>query len=169
MPHKSSKILHLIRHAKSSWSNPDLADIDRPLNSRGQRACQLMAEPIFSAGCDFAATFCSPAQRARMTVEGLNNGLSNCNIVPQVDEKLYTFYYKSLLAWCRQLPDDTTQPVIIGHNPALTDFYNFLTKDYLENLPTCGYLQIALDIDSWRDLAAGCGELVTLITPKMLS
>jgi len=28
------KHLLLLRHAKSSWANPDIDDIDRPLNKR---------------------------------------------------------------------------------------------------------------------------------------
>ncbi len=31
------KLLDLVRHAKSSWAEPGLADIDRPLNKRGKR------------------------------------------------------------------------------------------------------------------------------------
>jgi len=31
------KTMLLLRHAKSSWKHPELADHDRPLNKRGQQ------------------------------------------------------------------------------------------------------------------------------------
>jgi len=34
--------LILMRHAKSSWGSPGLADHDRPLNERGQRSATLL-------------------------------------------------------------------------------------------------------------------------------
>lgn len=65
------KRLHLIRHAKSSWSSGSLADIDRPLNQRGLKSCVLMAPQIVKAGCSFEHVFCSPAVRAQSTLENL--------------------------------------------------------------------------------------------------
>ena len=38
------KTLYLLRHAKSSWEDPTLADQDRPLASRGRRASKVIAE-----------------------------------------------------------------------------------------------------------------------------
>ena len=35
-------LLTLVRHAKSSWSDPSLSDFDRPLNKRGNRDGGLM-------------------------------------------------------------------------------------------------------------------------------
>ena len=40
------KTLFLLRHAKSSWSEPGLADFDRPLNERGRRAAPLIARHL---------------------------------------------------------------------------------------------------------------------------
>lgn len=74
------KKLHLIRHAKSSWSNGALADIDRPLNQRGLRSCALMAEQIAKAGCSFEHIFCSPAVRAQSTIENLTQALSEISV-----------------------------------------------------------------------------------------
>ena len=38
------KVLYLLRHAKSSWDDPDLPDRDRPLAPRGKRAVRTVAE-----------------------------------------------------------------------------------------------------------------------------
>lgn len=38
------KQLLLIRHAKSSWEDESLDDIDRPLNNRGKKEASLLAQ-----------------------------------------------------------------------------------------------------------------------------
>ena len=38
--------LILLRHAKSSWSNPGLADVDRPLATRGLNDAPLMGKAM---------------------------------------------------------------------------------------------------------------------------
>ena len=38
----------------------------------------------------------------------------------------------------------------------------------LDNLPTAGFAQLALDIDAWSDLQPGCGRLVDQLFPKEL-
>ena len=40
------KIILLLRHAKSAWGQPGLDDHERPLNRRGERAAEAMAEHI---------------------------------------------------------------------------------------------------------------------------
>ena len=37
-------VLYLLRHAKSTWENPDLSDHDRPLNERGRNAAPLIGK-----------------------------------------------------------------------------------------------------------------------------
>ena len=74
------KTLHLIRHAKSSWENPHLGDLERPLNSRGLRSCPLMAPHILASGCSFKNVYSSPALRARKTIELIAHNLPQQNI-----------------------------------------------------------------------------------------
>ncbi len=161
------KTLHLIRHGKSCWDNPQLADINRPLKRRGIKASKLMAEPIAVAGCDFTHVHCSSATRAQMTIARISAQLAD-NIDWHTDERLYTFSHDELLTWFRGIDDVQQNVVVVGHNPALTDLINELTPTSIENLPTCGYAQLRCDIDSWQQLTAGCAVLATFITPKLV-
>ncbi|KPQ34219.1 MAG: phosphohistidine phosphatase SixA [Phormidesmis priestleyi Ana] len=163
------KKLHLIRHAKSSWADSAIADIDRPLNQRGLAACKIMAPQIVKAGCRFEAVFCSPALRAQSTIEQINQALSPQNITWQVDPDLYTFEAQALLRWCHRLNDDLSEVVIVGHNNALTDLINQLGDQPIENLPTCGYAQLAFSGSTWQSLKANSGELVSFLKPKMFN
>ena len=40
------KTLIIVRHAKSSWANPDQTDFERPLNDRGNRDAPEMAKRL---------------------------------------------------------------------------------------------------------------------------
>ena len=57
------KTLFVLRHAKSSWDNPDWSDFERPLNSRGLDAARFIGELIYTTR--FAAA--NHRQLARQT------------------------------------------------------------------------------------------------------
>ncbi len=166
------KKIHLIRHAKSSWKDTSLADIDRPLNKRGIKTCRFMAQHIFDAGCCFDQVFCSPAVRAQLTIELIGNYLKGVNVQWQTEEQLYTFDSGTILDWCRTVDESIVELVIIGHNPALTDFCNALGNCNLKNIPTCGYAQLTYGkLDKkyrWRKLGEGSAELTAFLRPKKL-
>lgn len=160
------KKLHLIRHAKSSH-NSRYADIDRPLNQRGLQACEIMAAQIAKAGCPLDPIFCSPAVRAQSTIEQISQALPERQISWQVDNALYTFEAQDLLAWCQALEDAVNEVVMVGHNPAMTDFVSKISDRTIDNLPTCGYVQLLFKNDSWQNLSTGSAKLVSFLKPKM--
>ncbi|MCC3859866.1 SixA phosphatase family protein [Pseudemcibacter aquimaris] len=161
------KKLHLIRHAKSSWNSGDLSDIERPLNARGHKACELMAGIIHDAGCTFENTFASPALRARTTIENIAHHLTDQDIKWEIDEDLYTFSALDLMLWCRRIDEGLSDVVIVGHNPAITEFTNRMTGSDILNVPTCGYIQMEF-LSTWKDLDFGIATLNEFITPKMV-
>jgi len=70
----TSKRLFVLRHAKSSWDDPGLADHDRPLAPRGRRATQAIAAHLDAAGIAPDLVLCSSARRARETLDGVAVG-----------------------------------------------------------------------------------------------
>ena len=164
------KKIHLIRHAKSSWKDDSLTDIARPLNKRGKKTCRFMAQHIADAGCCFEHIFCSPAVRAQSTIERINKSLNlDVCLQWQTAEQLYTFDSEFLFDWCKTLDNTITEPLIIGHNPALTDFCNELSNSTIKNIPTCGYVQLTVKKNcSWRKLTEGAAELSVFLRPKKM-
>lgn len=164
------KKIHLIRHAKSCWSDPLLTDIERPLNERGINTACFMVSHIFSSGCSFKQVYCSPAIRAQSTLTLFNEALSKVNIQWQVDKDLYTFNSHDLMRWCRKLDDSIQEVVIVGHNPALTDFCHHLAQNYaVKNIPTCGYVQLVTRSEnSWQDISHTVFEISHFLKPKKL-
>ncbi|WP_320044756.1 histidine phosphatase family protein [uncultured Desulfobacter sp.] len=163
------KTLHLIRHAKSSWKDEQLADIDRPLAPRGIRACAVMASEIAKTGCNFSNVFTSPAQRATETIERIAGYLKNISFTWTISEKLYTFSAHELLAFCRNdLPENINQAVIVGHNPAFHNFCNrMMTGPPLKKMPTCAYARLEMDANAWNRIGPGTMRLTAFLTPKM--
>ncbi|MCR9105412.1 MAG: histidine phosphatase family protein [Gammaproteobacteria bacterium] len=173
------KKLHLVRHAKSSWEDPQLDDIERPLNRRGVASCALMGPAIAAAGCDFSNTFCSPALRAQATLAGLRDSLPTLDIQWLTVDDLYCFDSNSLYQWFEECAPDRAaissgqsqagfdELVIVGHNPALTDLCNELSDAKLTNIPTCAYAQLTThDSRPWADIARMTFALSEFIRPK---
>ncbi|TIU39662.1 MAG: histidine phosphatase family protein, partial [Mesorhizobium sp.] len=59
--------LLILRHAKSSWDDPKLADFDRPLAPRGQKTAPLIGRELSRRGWLPDLALVSPALRARDT------------------------------------------------------------------------------------------------------
>ena len=163
------KTLHLLRHAKSSWDRPGLPDRERGLNKRGRRDALRMGKALALRMAAMPMSV-SPARRAQLTLAGLGSAWPGlAELAHRTEADLYTFAAEDILNWL-QLQDDADAGIfIIGHNPALTDLANFLVGEMvLANLPTAGYLELGLDIDRWRDLGQGCGQIEYSLFPRQL-
>jgi len=65
------------------------------------------------------------------------------------------------------LQDDSYDTIfLIGHNPELTEFANFLIEENFSKIPTLGVLAIRLDINSWSEISEKCGKVDFFIHPK---
>jgi phosphohistidine phosphatase len=63
--------LLLMRHAKSSWDDPKLADHARPLNARGRAAAASMGGEMRRLGLAPDVVLVSSARRTLQTLEAL--------------------------------------------------------------------------------------------------
>ncbi len=172
--HRLLKQLHLIRHAKSSWEQPELSDHERPLSDRGRHAAPLIGQAIGAeidgSGSELPLFFVSTARRARETFDGLNVGSASLSQqAPTYDGALYTFDEADLIDWIAAADDDLDSIAIIGHNPAMTDLANFLCPSLtLPNLPTAGWLWFSFDDCSWGNSvrSPARGNCRAFYTPK---
>ncbi|HMK68547.1 MAG TPA: histidine phosphatase family protein, partial [Stellaceae bacterium] len=63
------KTLYLLRHAKSSRSDEQLEDHDRPLNKRGRRAAEAIADHLARSRTAFDLVLSSTALRTQETAQ----------------------------------------------------------------------------------------------------
>lgn len=163
------KTLHVLRHAKSSWREASLPDIERGLNKRGLRDAPRMGEAL-SARLAPMSLAVSPARRAQLTLEGLMAGWPALgDLQHYTEDDLYTFDSAEVAAWTAVQQDHHSALFIIGHNPALTELVNQLVGEWvLDNLPTAGYVELQLPIDHWRDVLHCHARLTYRLFPKQL-
>jgi phosphohistidine phosphatase len=154
----------ILRHAKSSWDDPDLSDFDRPLNARGCKAAPFMGRLIAERGYLPELIVSSPAKRAAETAALVreNAGIS---AETQFDERIYEASPQALRQVVSETPETVTSLMIIGHNPGMEGFVRFLTGELLP-MPTAALSIIDLDIEKWEGLTSNCGRLLRMIKPK---
>src|SRR6185437_1117176 len=149
-----SRTVILLRHGKSSWSDSTLADIDRPLAPRGERAAKKLAKYIRRKRIRPALVLCSPALRARQTLEAVEASLGKRCVV-EIVPQLYAASEHELLERLKALPEPVSSVMLIGHNPGLQDLALVLTSrgPYLplleEKFPTGALATFVVPGPSW--------------------
>lgn len=160
------KILTIIRHAKSSWTKPELPDIARPLNKRGLKNAPEMGLRIRDHGILFDSIYSSTADRAIATAQLISEPLDVNKKKIIVDPSLYTQSYEELLDWVRIRGNKENNIALVGHNPAITNLINYLTLEHIKSVPTCGVATVILDVKRWEKAGAGKASLNHYDYPK---
>ena len=149
------KRLLLCRHAKSSWQDGSLADIDRPLNKRGKQNAPEMGRRLRRLGLRPDLVISSPARRARHTAKLLAKECGvprkKIHLIPEV----YDSYPAKLLQLIQGLDNRWNTVLIVGHNPEVTILANLLADLGLDNVPTGGIVALDFEVGAWSEV----GEL----------
>lgn len=167
------KRLLLLRHAKSSWDNPTVDDIERPLAARGQKAARLMSRELAARDWLPDQVLVSPAARTRETWSLVAPGLPG---VPQATfpTVLYMATAKRLLAEVQKAPDTAKTLLLIGHNPGLEELARRLANPnsepvamgrVQEKFPTAALARLVFE-GNWADLDFGGARLTHCLRPK---
>ena len=112
------RTLLLLRHAKSSWADPQLEDFERPLNSRGLEATSALAAHFFVTKLQPDLVLCSAALRTRATLAGLLPAFAHDYRV-SVENRLYLASAPKLLERLHEIDEAAACVLLIGHNPGL--------------------------------------------------
>ena len=158
------KTLVLVRHAKSAWGDPTLADHDRPLNDRGRRDAPEMGRRLRERGVAPDAILSSTAARARSTAEAIADELGAANGVLALDERLYGSSPETILEVVAEVDDDLTTVLVVAHDPGMSDLANRLSGD-IDHMPTCGVAEFRFAAWSWSDIGDAEPLEVHLDTP----
>ncbi|MFO1417794.1 MAG: histidine phosphatase family protein [Methylotetracoccus sp.] len=160
------KQLFVIRHAKSSWSDPSLSDRDRPLNKRGKHDAPLMGRVLRERGAGPDLMVASPARRARKTALLIAEEIGYPREAISIDERIYEAGTTGIMELIEALPESAERVYLIGHNPVLTDLVNELTGDVVGHLPTCAIAAIEFAGEAWSETMRGAGRLMFFDYPK---
>ena len=111
------KMLHLLRHAKSS-AKEDVDDHERPLSRRGRAAARHVGEHLPAKLGAVDLVLCSDARRTRETLDVV---IAEFSPRPRImlEEELYLASAERLTKRLRRLAAHDTNVLLIGHNPGL--------------------------------------------------
>jgi phosphohistidine phosphatase len=161
------KRLVLLRHAKSSWRDSELADHERPLSGRGERDAPRMGARLRHRGVAPDLVLTSHAQRALRTATVVARELDFPQARIGVVPRLYLATPKQILDVVASQAEDLQSILLVGHNPGLTELVNRLRPDaHLANVPTAGAVALEFDTERWSDLERAPGRLAFFDYPK---
>ncbi len=163
------KVLYLVRHAKSSWAYPELADIDRPLNDRGKRDAPFMARQLASRGLRPDALLVSPARRTRDTARFFAEALAVPAEAIHQHPDIYEAGTNTLQKIINELSDQWQFVLLFGHNPGFTYLANLYTQKVIENVPTCGIVTLSGQVSDWRTFGPNTASVTDFIYPKLFN
>ncbi|HEY0429101.1 MAG TPA: histidine phosphatase family protein [Pyrinomonadaceae bacterium] len=158
------KTLFILRHAKSSWANPDSSDFDRQLNEQGLKTVPMMGETMFKRQFQPALVLSSPAKRAKQTAV-LIKETAQIEGKIEYDERIYEASPLRLLQVISELGEETESLMLVGHNPGLEGLIKILTGE-IQPMPTAALAVIDLSAKNWNEITAESGKLRTVIRPK---
>jgi phosphohistidine phosphatase len=171
------KTILLLRHAKSAWGQPGLSDHERPLNKRGERAAEAMAEHIVHNAPRPDLILCSTAVRTRQTLAPLVHRLVSPAPPIALEKGLYLATEGELLVRLRAVAEEVRTVLLIGHNEGIGELAGALAGDGEPNLlallhekfPTGALATLQLGEALWQDLAPGHAELLAFVRPRDIS
>lgn len=158
------KTLYILRHAKSSWDNPSLADFERPLNERGFKAAPFMGETMARNNFQPALILSSPAERAKQTAMIIKKaGRLKAEI--RYEERIYEASPLRLMGIISEHDNDFESLMLVGHNPGFEGLVKILTGE-IQSMPTAALAVVDVKVENWSDISPECGKLRMLIRPK---
>ncbi|MBI3135294.1 MAG: histidine phosphatase family protein [Bacteroidetes bacterium] len=163
----ATKTLYLVRHAKSSDSDPSLQDFDRPLSDRGFGDAPAMGKRLKKLNVTVDVIVASPSKRTTQTIELICREIDYNFDKIQWDSTIYRCTAETLLRAINNLDNTISSAMFVGHNPAITQTANFLQQDTtFEEVPTCGVVAIRFETADWKTIGSKNATLIFFERPK---
>ncbi len=144
------KYLLLLRHAKSSWEDAELDDLDRPLNARGEAQAPLVGTWLREHDWVPDLILASHALRAQQTAYAVAQASGYRGYV-LTRPALYRTDAISYRQVARALLERYQRVMLVGHNPEIEEFLASLVKEAVP-LKTAALAVIELPINRWAEL-----------------
>lgn len=165
--------LLLLRHAKSSWDEPDVDDHDRPLNARGRLAAPLMGAWLGERGDAPDHVLASSSRRTLETWERARVALPGAPDA-EIRPRLYHADPATMLEEARSAPDEARTLLLIGHQPGVGAFARALSNGEAPahcaraytRFPTAACAVFDVEAARWAELAFGTARFVAFAVPR---
>ena len=148
------KKVYLIRHAKSDWKK-SVDDFERPLNKRGKKDAEFMANRLKNFGVKPDIIYSSPAKRAKSTAKIIAKVLEYPKSSIVYVDKLYEATIEDYISTIKSVPESFDEVFIIGHNPVITEVGELLSDTILTSMPTCSIVCLEFETEKFSQIEQG--------------
>ena len=162
------KTLYLIRHAKSYWGDQSINDFDRTLNKRGKKDAPFMGDVLKDKNVRPDLIISSPAKRAKKTAIEIAIKLNFPYKEIQYNNDIYEATSNNILSIINTIEKKYSEVMLFGHNPGLTLLNNYISNNYIENIPTCGVVALSINVQ-WSEIGSQACKHLFFEYPKLYS
>ena len=128
--------LMLMRHAKSSWKDDTLTDHERPLNKRGKREADIVAQTLVAKRLAPDVIWASDAARTQETAKRLIRIIPGAQTIIKVPE-FYHASADSVMQFCARQEPPAGRLMLLGHNPGWTELVEHLFGLHVDMPTAC--------------------------------
>lgn len=164
--------LILMRHGKASKDYDLYEDIDRPLNKRGKKDVKIIRKQLAVSDVVPEVILCSPALRVTETYDEI------CKAFPDTpafsSKALYSATASDLVEIIRQIKEDVSTVMLIGHNPGFTDLAEIICDGAYSDdeafrrmgkkFPTAAVAVLEIN-GNWADVKDNSARLIAFARP----
>ena len=151
-----SKKLYLIRHSYAEDPSGH-KDIERRLTLEGQSTVRALGRYLINQRFHPDIIYCSSSVRTTETAVNLVEELEINEQLVQYMDVIYNASVRELLTVLNEASGDYKEIAIIGHNPTITFFGEYLTGSAIGNMEPAGVVSIAFEKLAWSEVSQGTG------------
>ena len=168
IPYTMSLVLYIVRHAKAEDRSVFGSDHDRELIPEGIMAAARVGRFLHTKSIRPEVLISSTAHRARDTAKVMAEQLGIDPATIQLDAQLFDGGPKAYLAAVNALPDSAQSAMLVGHNPDVSYFAEFLTHQSGGSMRKGAVVAVTFEGLRWAEVSGRTGSVSLTTTPGEL-
>jgi len=160
------KTLVIVRHGAFDHSDPQIADVNRPLNRKGKRHVEIAAGRFSKLQIKPDLLISSPAKRSVETAVIFAEKLAISPETIQVEKCIFEAERAEILRVVRALDSDVETAVLFGHHPGVTELLHHLTDSDVEKIQLGAFAVLEFHFDTWRAISFKRGIVREYVDPE---
>ena len=160
-----SRKIYLIRHSYAEEPNGK-KDIDRHLTLEGQSTVRALGRHLINQNFNPDKILCSSSVRTTETAVNLVEELEMNEGVIEYKDVIYNASVRELLEVLNKVSNKHKSIAIIGHNPTITFFGEYISGSVIGNMEPAGVVTIKIDKLKWNEISQGTGTFAGYYHPN---
>ncbi len=160
------RYLYLVRHATAEDGSFYLPDFDRELTPEGIIQAARMGKRLADSNLKPELLVSSGAKRAYQTAKIMAEQLGCDTNKIETDNALYAGGPKAYMAIVNASLSSLAHLMIVGHNPDISFFAEYLTHADIGQMNKSGVVTIEFEHLEWSEVSARTGKFISYKHPK---